>query len=96
VRLDPRCRSCGLALDRGESDYFLGAYAINLMWALTLAIGLAVAAAFLPVAPVVVYALGLPVLAALVIGAYPLSRLMWLAVDLQFRPATPEELTSRP
>ena len=38
------CSRCGLRLDRGESDYFLGAYTINLVAALLLAVGLAVLA----------------------------------------------------
>ena len=30
-RLRPDCPTCGLQLDRGESDYFLGAYLFNLV-----------------------------------------------------------------
>ena len=30
-KLKHRCPSCGLVLDRGESDYFLGAYLVNLV-----------------------------------------------------------------
>ena len=29
--LRERCPYCGLVLDRGESDYFLGAYLVNLV-----------------------------------------------------------------
>lgn len=94
VRLDPRCAACGMAIDRGERDYFLGAYAINLMWALTLAVGLAISAVLFPVPQLLLYVLGLPVLAALVIAAYPISRLVWLGVDLQFRPAVPKDFAA--
>lgn len=96
MRLEPQCSVCGIAIDRGERDYFLGAYAINLMWALTLAIGLAISAVLLPMPQLLLYALGLPLLAVLVIGAYPISRLLWLAVDLQFRPAGPKDFVAEP
>jgi hypothetical protein len=75
-------------LDRGEgSDYWLGAYAINLVLAEGLAavIALAVLWATWPkymVAQVLgmVLAVGLPIL------LFPFSRTLWLAWDLSFRP----------
>jgi uncharacterized protein (DUF983 family) len=83
-----RCPSCGLAFDRGEgSDYWLGAYAINLV----LAEGLAAV-----IALVILWALwprympaqitGMILAVALPILLFPFSRTLWLAWDLSFRP----------
>jgi hypothetical protein len=73
-------------MDRGESDYFLGAYTINLLLALMLAAGLAILAVARPDWPrPVLYAAGIAAIALLVIGFYPFSRLLWLAFDLVFR-----------
>ena len=87
IELVPCCATCRLKLDRGERDYFLGAYSINLMFALTAAVGLAVAAILYALPIWWVYGAGLPVLGALTLGLYPVSRLLWLALDLRFRPA---------
>lgn len=96
LHLAPRCASCGLALDRGESDYFLGSYTLNLLWSLVAALGLAVVAAAFPIPPALVYGAGIPMIAALAIWLYPTSRLVWLAADLQFRPATPRDFEPAP
>lgn len=82
------CAACRLRLDRGERDYYLGTYTINLMFALAAAVGLAVAAILVPLPSWAIYGVGLPALAALAIGLHPVSRLLWLATDLQFRRAT--------
>jgi len=88
IDLAAYCPACRLKLDRGEPDYFLGAYSINLMFALVAAAGLAVAAVTFRLPSWSVYGVGLPMVAALAIGFHPVSRLLWLAFDLQFRPAT--------
>jgi uncharacterized protein (DUF983 family) len=81
-----RCPSCGLRTDRGESDYFLGAYTINLLVALVLAAGLAILAAVRPSWPrVPLYAAGIAAIVFVVIAFYPFSKLLWLAFDLAFR-----------
>lgn len=90
------CSTCRLRLDRGERDYFLGAYSINLMFALAGAIGLAVAANLFPLSSWAIYGVGLVVLAALVLVLYAVSRLLWLAIDLQFRPASDRDFDSPP
>jgi uncharacterized protein (DUF983 family) len=86
--LETRCPSCGLALGRGEdADYWLGAYAINLVVAEGLAavIGILVLRATWPESTkalivATVLAIALPVL------FFPFSRVLWLAWDLSFRP----------
>jgi uncharacterized protein (DUF983 family) len=89
LRMRLHCPKCGLALDRGESDYFYGAYLLNF-----------VAAELIPVAVFVValvatwpsppWNLLTAVTVALAIVApialYPTTKAIWLAVDLMFRP----------
>jgi len=96
IRLAPRCGSCGLAIDRGERDYFLGSYTVNLVWSLMAAVGIAVASLAFPRSRSLVYGVGLTVLVAGAIVLHPLSRLMWLAMDLQLRPATPGDFGKGP
>jgi uncharacterized protein (DUF983 family) len=84
-----RCPHCDLALDRGESaDFWLGAYAINLVIAEGSAavIGIIVLWATWPQST-----LAMVIGASLAIGMpflfYPFSRTLWLAWDLAFRPS---------
>src|SRR5579871_6075790 len=94
-RLRPQCPQCGLRLNRGESDYFIGAYLVNLV-----AVELLIAA-LLAVVLVVTYprtpwnALEWGAVVLSLIGAfacYPFSQVLWLATDLWLRPVTPAEL----
>ena len=83
-----RCPSCGLALDRGEgSDYWLGAYAINLVLAEGLAavIALATLRATWP-EYMAAQVTGMILAVAFPILLFPFSRTLWLAWDLAFRP----------
>ncbi len=94
--LRDRCPTCALPLQRGEPDYFIGAYLINLVVVeLLFAIALvAVLLATWPDPPWTLLEYGgaaLMLIGALV--SYPFSKTTWLAVDLSFRPATEEELT---
>jgi uncharacterized protein (DUF983 family) len=95
AELRESCPRCGLRLQRGESDYFIGAYLLNLV-----AVEL-LFAALLGVVIVVTYpntpwvALqwgGLVVMAAGAVLCYPFAKSIWLAADLIFRPLTEEEL----
>lgn len=87
-RLRDRCPTCGLALDRGEhSDFWLGAYAINLVVAESLAAIIALVvlwAAWPRYVPAQVTGMILVVL--LPAAFFPFSRTLWLAWDLAFRP----------
>ena len=94
-KLEHRCPSCGLVLDRGESDYFLGAYLVNLvaveliLTAIMVVIGVATA----PDVPWTLLTWGGVVFALVVaIGCYPLTKVLWLAFDVILRPVTREEL----
>jgi uncharacterized protein (DUF983 family) len=88
--LKPRCPTCGLALNRGEADYWLGAYAINVVASEAAAAfgGLGVLALFWPATraasiTAIVLAVSLP------FAFFPFARALWLALDLHFRPGEP-------
>lgn len=88
-RLRPACPRCGLLTDRGEHDYFLGAVLLNFVVAETTALAAVVVLLVLtwPTPPWgVLYGLGLGLAVAIPIGFYPLSKMLWLAVDMGIRP----------
>jgi uncharacterized protein (DUF983 family) len=94
-KLEHRCPTCGLVLDRGESDYFLGAYLVNLvaveliLTAIMVIIGVATA----PDVPWTFLMWGGIVFALVAaIACYPLTKVLWLAFDVMLRPVTKEEL----
>ena len=87
-----RCPSCGLRLDRGETDYFLGAYTLNLIGALLVAVALAVLGAAHPDWPrSMLYGAGVGTIVLFALWFYPFSRLLWLAVDLALRGSRPAD-----
>jgi uncharacterized protein (DUF983 family) len=91
--LAPACPACGLVLDRGEGDYWVGAYAFNLIFAELLGLGAAVAwiAWTWPEVPWDRVQFGVVTLMVLLpIVTFPWSRTLWLAWDLAFRPPSPE------
>ncbi len=87
--LRDRCPECGTVYDR-EEGYFLGAYAINLIFALVVGLGGALLLIFgTPLrdasilwteAIAVSFAVGLPIL------FFPFSRTVWIALDLMADP----------
>ncbi len=89
------CPGCHLILDRGEVDYFLGGYTVNFIVAeLLIVLGGAAAIVFTwPEVPWTLITWGLVVLMILApIFFYPFAKMLWLAVDLVFRPLTPADL----
>jgi uncharacterized protein (DUF983 family) len=93
--LRPECPHCGMRLDRGEDDYFIGAYLFNLIAVEILLWGIlfVVLVLTLPNPPWVALQYGAAI--AVFVGAfvcYPFAKTTWLAVDLALRPMTPEEL----
>jgi uncharacterized protein (DUF983 family) len=87
--LRDRCPRCGARFER-EEGYFLGAYALNLIVAEFLGLGLAILLIFktdlrnLPLVwqevIAVALAIGFPV------ALFPFSRTVWIALDLIFHP----------
>ena len=86
------CPRCQLKLNRGEGDFFLGAYTLNF-------IGVElVLAAFLLLAVVLTWPdvpwsallwVGAPLMVAAPVAFYPVTRTVWLALDLTMRPPGP-------
>ena len=97
-RMKQRCPTCGMLLERGESDYFLGGYTLNLI-----AVEILLALAFLIVVIVtwpsppwdgLMYGgVILSILGAVL--CYPFAKTTWLAVDLIFRPTHREDFITR-
>jgi uncharacterized protein (DUF983 family) len=93
--LKERCPKCGLRLHRGETDYFIGAYLLNLV-AVELLFALVLAVVFITTYPNTPWALlqwgGLALMLAGAVLCYPFAKSLWLAADLIFRPVSPEEM----
>jgi uncharacterized protein (DUF983 family) len=98
-KMEHACPTCGLVLERGESsDFFIGAYLINLVVAELSAV---------IVAAVMWMTLGSRVSFNVLWGAsmalailmpilfYPFSRDLWLALDLHFRPSEAGDVQRR-
>ena len=88
-RTRAECPQCGLSFDRGESDYFYGAYLLNFVAAELVPVIVFVVALIatwpsppwnLLTAVTVVLAIVAPIL------LYPTTKALWLALDLLFRP----------
>jgi uncharacterized protein (DUF983 family) len=95
-RLQRRCGRCGIRLERGEADdYILGGMFFNivlaeLLFAFALMVVLIVMWPNVPWAGIE-YTLVAAMIAA-PIALYPVSRLMWLALDLLLRPPDETEM----
>jgi len=90
----PACPRCGVRLDRGEADFFLGAIVFNMAFAEgVFALGLLwVLMATWPTPPWdAIYYGGIAAMVLAPIVLYPFSKLCWLAFDLIFRPPRPED-----
>lgn len=95
-RLRHACPVCGMRLDRGEDeDYYLGGMFFNIMVSETIfAVALGIVIALLwPNVPWddIEYAL-LGAMIVVPIAFYPMSRLLWLALDLLLRPPDETEM----
>jgi uncharacterized protein (DUF983 family) len=95
LKLRVRCGACGLRLERGEHDYFVGSLMINFIVTGTLLlVTIAVLLVWLyPDVPWNALQYGGPLaMIAAPFVIFPFSKLLWLAFDLMFRPVSPEEL----
>jgi uncharacterized protein (DUF983 family) len=94
-KLKPHCPTCGLRLERGEGDYFVGAYLFNLI-AVELILFFCVCGFVYVTWPNPPWTLITYVTATLMLSGcilcYPFSKTTWLAVDIAIRPLSPEEL----
>jgi uncharacterized protein (DUF983 family) len=95
TELRESCPTCGLRLHRGESDYFIGAFLLNLV-AVELLFAAVLAAWAIATYPNTPWtAIEVAAVVLIIVGAvvcYPFSKSVWLAADLMFRPLTDQEL----
>ena len=94
IQIRDACPRCGLRMDRGERGYWTGAMALNLIAAeMIFAAGLvATLALTLPDPPWDELLWGsITAMVLCPIATYPFSRLVWLTVDLTFRPLEPRD-----
>ncbi len=94
-KLKHECPTCGLVLDRGETDYWYGGYAVNFVAAEFIGVGIVFAyvIAKWPDVPWTHLQWGAPVVMGVVpILFFPFSRTLWLAADLCFRPEEPGDM----
>jgi uncharacterized protein (DUF983 family) len=94
LKLRVKCGTCGMRMQRGEHDSFLGA-----IFVLFTLVGLAnyalllLTAAVTETTPWDLLQWGLPVVTLVLLCLlYPFAKLGWLAFDLMLRPMTPAEL----
>lgn len=95
LKMQERCGRCGLRLERGERDYFIGSMMFNLVLGefLVVIVVVAVMLARWPDVPWDLLEVGVPLLAILFpVLLFPFSKLTWLAFDLALRPVTPAEM----
>lgn len=93
--LRPDCPTCGMQLDRGESDYFLGAYLFNLVAVELLfaaMLGIVVVATWPDPPWALVQWGGAALMIVGAVGCYPFAKTLWLAFDLMLRPVERDEL----
>jgi uncharacterized protein (DUF983 family) len=94
LRLRPRCERCGLKLDRGTPDHFVGAYLVNLIIAEVLfavILGIWMLAVWPDVPWEAVQAVAVIAMLASPLATYPFTRTVWLAADLIFDPTRPSD-----
>ena len=97
--LKTHCPTCGLRLERGEGDYFVGAYLFNLI-AVELILFFCVCGFVYftwpdPPWDLITYVTAFLMLSGCVV-CYPFSKTTWLAVDMAIRPLAAEELNWHP
>lgn len=90
----PACHACGLRLERGEEDHWLGAYLINFI-VIELLIVIAMTVVILRTWPsvrweIVVYGALIPAVPGPIL-TYPFAKNVWLAIDLLMRPPEPAD-----
>jgi uncharacterized protein (DUF983 family) len=90
-----RCPRCGLRTDRGKPDFFLGAMVFNIALSEGV-LALLIVGVLVAMHPVVPWnflqygGVALMVLAPIVF--LPVSRTLWMAIDILLHPVTPDEL----
>jgi uncharacterized protein (DUF983 family) len=87
LMLAKTCPTCQVSLARNEHDAFLGAYTLNLFATLMVAVLVTMANVRWQGAPLTArVALSALAIGGFALAFYPLSQLLWLCIDAQFRP----------
>lgn len=91
------CPTCGFHLDRDEPGYWIGSYTINLfvtegVFALVFLAGMVLTWPGVPWTALAIVCGGLAVLTPILV--FPHSKLLYLAIDLAFRPLEPGDLAT--
>ncbi|HEY4131991.1 MAG TPA: DUF983 domain-containing protein [Gemmatimonadaceae bacterium] len=90
-----RCSICHFRYERSDENYFQGAMFVNFMIG-GFTFGASLLAVLLlswPSVPWTALTFGAPVaMLVFMVLLYPISKVVWLTVDVMFRPVTPEEL----
>jgi uncharacterized protein (DUF983 family) len=93
--VNDRCARCNFRFERSEENYFMGAMFFNFMMGTSLfaAALFAIIAFSGPTIPWGMLQYVLPILLGVcMVVLYPVSKVVWLAVDVMLRPVTPPEL----
>lgn len=95
--LVPSCPCCGLQLDRNEPGYWIGSYMINLfltegLFAVVFTGGLLLTWPAVPWTALGIVCGALAVLTPILV--FPYTKLLYLAIDLAFRPPEQQDLDS--
>ena len=95
--LAPSCPDCGLHLDRDEPGYWIGSYTLNLLltegvFGVVFLGGLWLTWPAVPWTGLAVLCGALAVLVPILV--FPHTKLLYLAIDLAFRPPEPNDLES--
>jgi uncharacterized protein (DUF983 family) len=93
----PVCDHCRIKFERGELDYFIGAYTINLIMSELVVVagmlfGMWLTWPDVPWNPIKWILLPLVILFPLF--TYPFSKSLWLGTDLIYRPPRPEDFNA--
>jgi uncharacterized protein (DUF983 family) len=94
LRLQSACPTCGLRLDRGTPDHFVGAYLVNLIIAELLfaaILGVWLVSVWPDVPWDALQAVAVAAMIASPLVTYPFTRTAWLAADLIFDPPKPSD-----
>ena len=98
LRMRSQCPQCGLPLDRGEQGYEVGSYMFAIVAAELIFAGIFLGVLLLtwpdPPWDFLLYG-GMALMLVVPFVFFPFSKTLFLAFDLLFRPATPEELASK-
>ena len=95
-RMRPYCPACGLPLERGDQGYQVGSYMFNIIAAelIFVLVFLGTVLVTWPSPPWHLLQYGGIILMILApVLFFPFSKTLFLAFDLLFRPATPDELS---